>query len=174
MIWLYLREIEGKQSEAAHDLLWQVLWEKYQIPRQPLKLGQDGKPYLEEGPCFNLSHSRGYAAVAVSDKPVGVDLEVVRNYMERLPTRIFSPKELKWFERRGETKKDFFTLWTLKESYYKYLGTGLRGFPNGTEFVLTDRWRLEGETCWFHVMEEKSLLIALCSDEQQEIKVQWV
>ena len=82
-----------------------------------------------------------------------------------------SAAEHAWFLRRGELKQDFFTLWTLKESYYKYLGTGLRGFPNGTEFYFDGSWRLRGEELWFHSWLEKNLLMTVCCHEQEEIRV---
>ena len=68
-------------------------------------------------------------------------------------------------------KYDFFTLWTLKESYYKYLGTGLRGFPNETEFWTQGGvWQLRGqEKLVFWLREEKNLLMALCSHEQEKV-----
>jgi 4'-phosphopantetheinyl transferase len=169
MIKLYLRETNRPQSEAAHGLLEEAL--EFQLPE--LCYGPQGKPYLSEGPQFNLSHSRGFVGAAVSDGPVGLDLELVRPYLEKLPGRIFSPLELAWFRQRGETRLDFFTLWTLKESYYKFLGTGLPGFPNGTEFYFDGAWHLQGSDLFFTVLTEKNLCIALCSDAEEKILVEW-
>jgi 4'-phosphopantetheinyl transferase len=169
MIKLYLRQTELPQSQAAHALLEEVLGRK----TLGLQYGPQGKPYLPEGPQFNLSHSRDVVGVAVSDRPVGLDLELVRPFLEKLPGRIFSPVELKWFRERGETKLDFFTLWTLKESYYKFLGTGLPGFPDGTEFYFDGAWQLKDSGLWFSVKAEKNLCIALCSDAEEKISVEW-
>lgn len=172
MIHLYLKTTEGKESVAAHELLEFVLKEVYGISEPRLELGEHGKPYLSHGPEFNISHSRGYVAVAFSDTPVGLDVEVVRPYLEKLPERIFSPEELEWFQRRGRTKVDFFTLWTLKESYYKYLGTGLTGFPNGTKFYQENkRWKMGDSGLYFKVVEEKNLSLALCSQREIEVTI---
>lgn len=167
MVDIYLREAEGNLSEAAHALLEELLSEKYSVPVVERKTLPDGKPYLDNGPQFNISHTHGAVVIAIGDESLGVDVERVRDYPERLPRRIFSPLEFEWFEARGSMKKDFFTLWTLKESYYKMLGTGLLGFPNGTEFTFRNRqWKLTDSTAHFWVREEKSLLISLCTDEQ--------
>lgn len=171
MIELYLKKTDGNPSEEAHGLLRQILAETYQICQPELCYGPQGKPYLPEGPCFNISHSRGYVALAFSQWPIGLDVELVRAYHGALPERIFSKDEYQWFQERDCCKVDFFTLWTLKESYYKYLGTGLPGFPNGTEFYKTDVWRLRGSDLWFHVMEEKTLLLTLCGEKQSAVNL---
>lgn len=175
MIKVYITMASGNESEAAHRLLNEVLSREYGIYKPELVLGPWGKPAVTNGPAFSISHSKGYAALAVGEKPVGLDLELVRPYMEKLPERIFSPGELDWFRSRYSTKVDFFTLWTLKESYLKYLGTGLTGFPNHTDFY-QDRgkqWHLRGENLSFQVFEEKKLLLTVCSQEKEEIRILW-
>ena len=173
MIHLYLKTTEGKDSEAAHLLLEQVLREEYCITAPEFLQGPQGKPYLPGGPEFNISHSRGHVAVAFSSRPLGLDVELVRPFLEKLPERIFSPRELAWFRGRSSTKADFFTLWTLKESYYKYLGTGLPGFPNGTSFYQDEkkRWKMGDSGLWFATLEEKSLSLAICCQEETEIMI---
>lgn len=173
MVHLYLSYSQEKESQAAHTLLNRILEEQYGLEQPQLCLGPQAKPFLLQGPEFSISHSWGHIAIAISERPVGVDVELVRPYMERLPERIFSPGELTWFQGRYATKVDFFTLWTLKESYYKFKGTGLLGFPNDTEFYQDPqgRWRLGGSSLFFHVMEEKNLLLTLCCQEKEEIRI---
>lgn len=167
---LYLLETDEPQSQAAQRLLSRILREQYQISKMELLLGPQGKPYLENGPCFSISHSHGMVAVAIGDSNMGLDIEVVRRFHQLVPQRIMSRREYQWFCSRGELKRDFFVLWTLKESYFKYLGTGLQGFPNDTEFFYDGRqWRLSGENLVFQMLEEKNLLMTVCSHEQEAI-----
>ena len=134
-----------------------------------LMTNEYGKPFLLGGPQFSLSHTRGAVAAAIGTGPVGVDVERIRPIREDLPRRVLSPAELSWFRERGGRPEDFFTLWTLKESYYKYLGTGLRGYPNGTAFYLEgETWRLRGADLTFCVHKKGELLLALCGEEQLE------
>ena len=127
-----------------------------------------GKPYLPGGPQISLSHTRGAAAAAISTEgPVGVDLEAMREIRPGLARRTMSPSEYAWYASRGARQEDFFTLWTLKESYYKYLGTGLTGFPNGTDFRLEgDRWRLGEEPLGFFTEKKDLLILSLCGREE--------
>lgn len=173
MVHLYLLETEENQSQAAKALLYKVLARDHHCENVEIMYTDQGKPYLPEGPYISISHSRGYVGVAVADHEIGLDLEVVRPYPDKLPMRIFSPEELSWFRSRQETKADFFTFWTLKESYYKFLGSGLRGFPNGTEFYKDRAWHLRDCSLNFTVLEEKNLLIALCGDKQIHVNLLW-
>ena len=167
---LYLLETDASQSQAAHALLNRILREQYQISQPELIIGPHGKPYLENGPHFSISHSRRMVAVAIGDRNMGLDIEVIRRFHQLVPQRIMSRTEYQWFCRRGELKRDFFALWTLKESYFKYLGTGLRGFPNDTEFFYDgQQWKISGEDLTFQVLEEKNLLMTVCSHEQETI-----
>ena len=166
MATVYFRALSPGETPrtAAHGLLEQVLG----APMTAISYDKAGKPRLPGGPEFSLSHTKGAVAVAVDDAPVEVDVECVRPVAPGLPRRVLGEAEYAWYERRGETAEDFFTLWTLKESYYKALGTGLPGFPNETAFFLEgDRWRLPGAPVSFVTWGKKLLRIALCSHAQQ-------
>lgn len=153
-------------SQCVRELLRKVLALET-LPE--LRTNEYGKPYLPGGPQLSLSHTRGAVAAAIGTGPVGVDVERIRPIRADLPRRVLSPAEYGWFQARGQRPGDFFTLWTLKESYYKYLGTGLRGCPNGTEFYLEgETWHLRGTDLRFWTIKKGELLLALCGEEQLE------
>ena len=127
-----------------------------------------GKPLLPGGVEVSISHAAGAAAVVISDRPVGVDIEQIRTVRKNLPARVLSPEEYRAYQEAGESPELFFMFWTLKEAYYKYLGTGLPGFPNETEFVLENgRWTLKDSPLHFEVYQENLLICALCSEDQE-------
>ena len=171
MIHIYLTETTDDVSVAAHELLRTVLTNEYGISNPDILKNEYGKLYLASGPYFSISHSYGFAAVAFSDHEVGLDIEVLRSFHPKLPVRIFSQLEQTWFSEMGLSQNAFFTLWTLKESYYKYLGTGIPLFPNETNFYKDQEWHLDGSTLFFSVMEVEKLLITVCGNEQQEIMI---
>jgi len=47
---------------------------------EKIKETSEGKPFLPDGPSFNLSHSGDYVILGVSEHEVGVDIEQVRTY----------------------------------------------------------------------------------------------
>jgi 4'-phosphopantetheinyl transferase len=80
---------------------------------------------------FNLSHTRGLVACAVAvEHDIGVDVEYVgrRGDPVAIADRYFAPAEVRDLHAcpAGERRDRFFQYWTLKESYIKARGMGLR------------------------------------------------
>ncbi len=88
-----------------------------------------GKPGLKDRKdlYFNLSHSGDWVICAISSKPVGADVEQVKNREMDIAERFFSSYEYKELMKcPKEAQAEYFCkLWTLKESYVKALGMGL-------------------------------------------------
>ncbi len=65
------------------------------VPR-PLDIAanENGKPYLTAAPDvhFSLSHSAAWAVCAVSDHPVGVDIQQCRSFKPNIADRFFHPR----------------------------------------------------------------------------------
>ena len=119
------------QKWSKEDVPWQhiltdVLKRDYKIKKCP-KIFRDemGKPYFKGNPlCFNVSHSGEYLAIAISDFPVGVDIQKPKNIREGMYRKVVQPQEQGFI---GENRQaDFLRLWTLKESFVKAEGKGLR------------------------------------------------
>lgn len=87
-----------------------------------------GKPYIkgERDLHYSISHTPNAIAVATSRTPVGVDIERIQVFDNRIVERFFSQKEEKYIKSSIENQKDrFCEIWTKKESYVKWLGKGL-------------------------------------------------
>ena len=100
------------------------------LPDEAFITGDKGKPAHDgfRGIHFNITHSGEWVAVALSSKCVGVDVERIRKIPEGLAKRFFSEAENQWLDsakNEAEQKDIFFTLWTLKESFLKAIGSGL-------------------------------------------------
>jgi 4'-phosphopantetheinyl transferase len=98
-----------------------------------------GKPVLAPGDSagaklhFNLTHSRGAVALAVSGgREVGIDVEERQRPVEYLALagRFFAEAEARHLRglHPDELPDAFFAIWTLKEAYVKGIGRGLT-FP---------------------------------------------
>ncbi|MGB9977984.1 4'-phosphopantetheinyl transferase family protein [Methanobacterium sp.] len=87
-----------------------------------------GKPYLKNysDVYFNLSHSQKYVACAVSDSPVGVDIEYIHDIDLNLSKHFFYGSEYEHILNNNNQNNAFFELWVLKESYMKMTGLGFR------------------------------------------------
>ena len=103
----------------------------------PLTLGlateAKGKPILEAAALpitFNLSHCDTMAVLAVSlHAEVGVDIESItrKRNTHSIANRYFHPHEIAELAqlKPADYQRDFFRLWTLKEAFFKAIGTGI-------------------------------------------------
>lgn len=91
---------------------------------------EKGKPYLENGEIhFNISHSGGWAAVALNSSPIGIDIEVLKPVDQRLRTRICTEDDLDFLQNcEDDETTALLKIWTAKEAYFKKTGTGIIGF----------------------------------------------
>jgi 4'-phosphopantetheinyl transferase len=94
--------------------------------------GQYGKPFYQHKShlCFNVSHSKQYATVAINyQNDIGVDIEAIRplENITTLAQRIFSESEQAYlFSLSADTQlSGFYKLWTRKEAVIKTNGEGL-------------------------------------------------
>lgn len=92
-----------------------------------ISVDENGKPFLpDSGMFFSLSHSGAYAACALSDRPVGLDLERETAPRPPLLRRCFSAAEQEYIRSSSNPSAAFTQLWTGKESLGKATGAGLR------------------------------------------------
>lgn len=100
-----------------------------------------GKPYavsdsLPTPLYFSLSHSGMYFALLLHEHPVGIDLQMhTACRTERLAKRWFHPTEYAVLAHDFTDTNRFFTIWTAKEAYGKYLGCGLSHISRGVSVL---------------------------------------
>lgn len=87
------------------------------------KYTQTGKPFAKGLPVhFSISHSGDMAVCVVSDNEVGIDIEKIRSINPRICEKFATEEEIEYIRN---SKKGLFEIWTLKEAYFKCIGTGL-------------------------------------------------
>lgn len=104
-----------------------------------LERGAHGKLSLHDDPRFlSLSHSGAVTVLAVSDAPVGVDLEQVREVPEAITRRFFSETMRAELDAAPDDAKaeTFFRLWTRLEAALKLDGRGLTAPRSEFESIL--------------------------------------
>lgn len=111
-----------------------------------LSHGPQGKPKLAGGPEFNMSHSAGSSAVAVSADAVGIDIEHPDRIVNArgLASRYFQKDEALVVERSLDPRRAFLEFWVRKEAIAKLTGEGIyRGMRH--THVLRRNGILEGQ-----------------------------
>lgn len=138
---------------AAHALARRVLAEHLGCPLEGLRFVAEanGKPRVwvgddVAGVWFNLSHTRGMVAVAVSATvEPGVDVEALRRPMDlAVAESVLTLEEQRWLFGlpTDEQPASFVRLWTLKEAYVKATGLGLSQALDAFWFA-PDVWRIQ-------------------------------
>lgn len=124
----YINPLDQKLSILAELLLLYALYQEGVVGSLPeISEGPYGKPYFKKYPSlyFNISHCHKSVACVICDTPVGVDVENSDFYSPDIARMVLSEYEMKNVCAAESPEQEFSRYWTMKESYLKYLGTGL-------------------------------------------------
>jgi phosphopantetheinyl transferase (holo-ACP synthase) len=101
-------------------------------------------------PHISVSHTRGYAALLLSDDcRVGVDIEYRSDRVERIASRFIRPDE------RAETTDEKLLLWSAKEAVYKLFSEDRLGFFDMRALSIGDGYL----TMW---VAKKRIAVSVC------------
>ena len=171
-----MKRTETAAGSLMAELIPKVMLSKYAgIPLNDIDIikEESGKPRFlkQQHIYYNISHSGNYVICAFADKDVGIDIEKIRTINPEIARRFFTKNEQDYiFNDASESyEKRFFTIWTLKESYLKALGKGLRKslgsfsvVNNKGEFMLTEEKGETGFRC-NHNLFKKDYVYSICS-----------
>lgn len=124
------RHLESKQGTVLHascsawSLLYKTLIENG-LGICEVRFTVTGKPYFKNSNLyFSISHSHDLCTIAISDAPVGVDIEIVKDhYNPHLIERSLCGNEKAVFDG------NFTRFWSCKEAIAKMTGKGITGYP---------------------------------------------
>lgn len=114
------------QAILGRIILKDILKTKYNISYNDVKVkfNINDKPYID-GINFNISHSYDYVVVAVADDAIGVDIEKIRKIDLSIMKQFCTHNEQKYIMNSNNKYLSFWKIYTLKEAYFKMLGTNL-------------------------------------------------
>ena len=147
--------LEGRSGhEAGRELLRQLYTAQTGDPLPEILVTDRGKPFFRESPWhFSISHTKGHAFCVLSRENVGIDAEELdRRVNPALAKKILSTGEFAQYEAASDRNRALLNFWVLKEAAAKYSGEGLRGYPDHTEFSLTDPRVTEIDGCLLAVI----------------------
>lgn len=128
-----------KDSKKLRKYLYGIVSEyyikKYGVSDKEIEIkrGSRGKPYITiQGrklyDFFNISHTSDVGVVVFSNYEIGIDIERIEKPGKKIAHRFFHENEKKYLEssvNEPECRKRFYEIWTKKEAYLKWNGTGL-------------------------------------------------
>lgn len=110
----------------------------------------------------NLSHSGDYAVCAVSDRAVGVDIQIIGKANMLLAKRFFTIDECEYINSSKNANEAFFDIWVKKESFIKAVGKGL-AIPLSSFSVLGNTVSFNGVEYIFRKYSVKDIAYKLCA-----------
>lgn len=133
-------------------ILRYVLVQQFSYKNEDIKMlkSDEGKPYVKDCPIhFNISHSGDYVVCAFSEQPVGIDIEQIKEVDLSIAKRFFCQCEYEdlFAQDNSNRLNYFFSLWTLKESYIKWLGSGMSTPLNSFFFKIDGNSIFMTDTC---------------------------
>ena len=154
-----LKGISG--HEAGRKLLAKLYHEETGADLPEILTTERGKPYFADSPWhFSISHTPRHVFCGLSRKPIGIDAEETDRVVRlRLADKILSPMERRQFDEAADQPRALLTFWVLKEAQVKLSGKGLTGYPNETQFDLSDSRVREIDGCLVAVIEEEDHVI---------------
>ncbi len=114
-----------KLSLAGYILLWRAAKEIYNKDSVNVKFSEHGKPLCDF--CFfSISHSFDHIVCAISDKPIGVDIQRFCEIKQRKKYKLLSLKESNYVNELKENfSRRYIEIFSKKEAAIKMLGLSL-------------------------------------------------
>ena len=76
-----------------------------------------GAPHLKSKKYISISHTNNFSAIAISNNPVGVDIEHYREKIKKIKHKFINHAETKLIDINS--LRDLTVVWSVKESIYK-------------------------------------------------------
>lgn len=89
---------------------------------------ENGKPHLCDDKYISMTHSHHYAAIVISTRPVGIDVEKQRDKVLRIARKFTPLKEYKTVANDAALVRKLTIVWSAKEAVYKMMGIPGLGF----------------------------------------------
>ena len=111
---------ERRTQHLAVRLLFKLMMPEADLSQ--LVMADNGKPYLLGLPFhFSFSHCKGYAACAVDDQSIGIDIEIIHPRIVKVAHKFLNEKEKAMIANLAEKDRlnQLAFLWAAKEAMYK-------------------------------------------------------
>ena len=144
----FYRFDKDKKLSCGVYLLVMKLLNEENITDPIIKTEKYGKAYISnyDNIHFNVSHSRNMICCAISDKPVGTDIEFNDPTIDlNIAKHYFFNGEYENIMNSPKPIDEFFNYWVLKESYMKYTGLGFHLDLDSFEILMDEDIKLKND-----------------------------
>ena len=172
------------QSNTAREVL-RLLLEKANIPSADIKNDANGRPYLADNPLvdFSISHTPTHAFCLLSTASntkqplrVGVDaepLDTTRSTAkcQALAKRFFAPNEQLLLLDAIDLKRAFLEIFTKKEAFAKFTGSGLSKSLTNLDTASEDFSRQHGARFFTSIIADHVVTVCTPKEAAPDIQI---
>lgn len=173
----YNIENDRKRSLGAGLIIDKILLDN-NINANSIHFGSNGKPYADNI-FFNVAHSGNFAFGVSSKNDIGCDIEIIKKPHLNIAKRFFTENEYNYILNSKNDTSSFYKIWTIKESYIKFTGDGLRtplnsfeiNFSNNEIYITESNKKVP---CFITQFKFKNHSFAICSTEKPAQKIEFI
>ncbi len=165
----YIESFKTEQGQKERINAWILLGfalkDKQNIKDLNIKRDENGK-WVCDDVYFSLSHSGNGVAVAVSDMPIGVDIE--RIFRKNQPVSVLNEREKSIYLPQSDKDRAFAEIWTKKESIFKKNGKRIflpKKTDSASEETLSKFINIDGEEYCLSVTGREAEFIEVREDD---------
>ena len=169
------KNLEDKYKCLYTELFLKYVFEENGFCTENFRLhyNECGKPYFDETKFFNISHSGDWIVIAIGKSETGIDIEKIKDGRNKAFESVFKQVENDYINSfpEYEQSKYITQIWTLKESYVKYLGKGilseLKNFSVDalSKKVMTSNGEILSDLKVDSILLEDDYYLSFCSKE---------
>lgn len=170
---IYLCHCDSNNKFLLHSLSYKLLEiglkNQYNLNLNELIISKNeyGKPYFSDynDIYFNISHCANMVVCCVDSNNIGIDVEYIKTFNKYAFNKVLSECEKYQVNKAINKNKEFFRLWTLKESFVKNIGIGISYPLKNIVFKLTDKNIISNQNKNFiqYIIEDK-FVISVCKN----------
>jgi phosphopantetheinyl transferase len=129
------------ESQQKGFLAVRMLLQHIGLSDADLSYDSNGKPHLQNGKHISISHSHLFSVIAISDQPVGIDIELIKEKTLKIAPRYLDVSHLEELSVADQTIKATI-IWGIKEAVFKIKSQPGISFPNHifeSDFAISDQ-----------------------------------
>ncbi len=138
-----------------------------------LEYGFNGKPFLKNGHHISISHSFGFSVIIISNKNVGVDIELIRNKIVGISEKFCGLESGYLDQKKSDYEEKLTVIWGAKEAVFKLKNQNGLSFKNHIQVLPFELFKkqldalvitnelIENYTAFFEKIENYILVFAV-------------
>lgn len=162
-----IKDFNVRKRKILGEILLIKLLDSVNINYNDISINKNefGKPYLDCGVFFNISHSYDYVVCSISKSEIGIDIEMIRDISESVIKHICCVNEIDFIYKSNNINYYGFCFFTLKEAYFKCLGRDLFNIKS-VSFDIKDEIVCSDETVDCYQYNFQNYIISVCKKKR--------